>query len=115
MSSVIRGNDNFDSSDLGPENTYHMVNTTGTQTILKSHGVSSITDTGTGAVRQTFSNARANLYFWAAGNAGAATNNPYRYLGFYQYDSTAHVTAVCLYDAQSNYDAPQHTVMTAEF
>jgi len=118
MVSTIRGNDNFDSDtsfDGIPQFTYAMVNTQGTQSILQSSGVSSITDTGEGAVRQNFSNARANLYFWSAGNAGAATNNPYRYLGYYQYASTSYVTAVCLYDAQSNYDAPQHTVMTCQF
>jgi len=118
MVSTIRGSDNFDSDtslDGIPDFTYAMVNTTGTQTILQSSGVSSITDWGSGAVRQTFSNARANTNFWAGGNAGAATNNPYRYLGFYQYPSSSYVAAVCLYDAQTNYDAPQHTIMTCQF
>lgn len=118
MTSVIRGSDNFDSdtSFAGlPSFTYAMVNTTGTQTILQSSGVSSITDWGQGAVRHTFSTTKPNTNFWAGGNAGAATNNPYRYIGFYQYPDTSNVAGVALYDAQSNYDVPQHTMMTCQF
>ena len=118
MTSVIRGNDNFDSNTFlsgVPDFTYAMVDTTGTMSLTQSSGVSSVTDVGTGNVQHNFSNARANLNFWAAGNAGAATNNPYRYIGFYQYASTSYVSAVALYDAQSNYDVPQHTMMTCQF
>lgn len=112
MTSVIRGDDNFDSGDV-PEDTvkaWVYTYTYGTQTIKDSKNVSSVTDIGTGNVRANFSTSMTNIYFATAGSAGYSTN-PYRYLGFYEHVSSSYMSAVALYDAQSNYDVDMHCMI----
>lgn len=112
MTSVIRGDDNFDSGNV--EDTvkaWVYTNTLGTQTIKDSKNVSSVTDIGTGNVRANFSSNMTNIYFAVAGGSGYSTSNPYRYIGFYENASSSYMSGVALYDAQSNYDVNMHCMI----
>lgn len=111
MTSTIRGDDNFDSGNVQDTvKAWVYTYTYSTQTIRDSKNVSSVTDIGTGNVRANFSNNMTNIYFASAGSAGYASN-PYRYIGFYSHASSAYMSAVCLYDAQSNYDVDMHCMI----
>ena len=85
-------------------------NQTGTQSILGSGNISSITDNGTGQTTNNFSNSLSSSNYAVSCGAGQSSTDPYRYLGVWAAQTTSSVKTSTIYDDFTVYDSQYNAI-----
>ncbi len=119
MTSIIRGNDNFDTADVPQEiqgaKAWVNFNGTGTVAIVAQYNVSSITDRGVGTFAANFTNAMADANYIINGTsqntATGAGNRQIDLAGDDTQSTTSSEFRCTTGGSATEYDSPQNLVV----
>lgn len=110
--STIKVNAFQNTSGVGlyPARVWNVWEQVGTQSILASGNVSSVTDNGTGSSTTNYSNSLSSSNYSIGCGAGQSASDPYRYLGVWVTMSTSAVRTQTLHTTTSSYDCEYNAI-----